>query len=144
MAAKKTSADVYARVEEKAAIMSKTWLFLIVPVWGLILYAIFYRQNPFFVPHLVFTLHIFSFFLIADLLSLVILFDILKLNFIQTTVHLLPFLLIMLIYIISAVNRFYNQSSIKAIWKGTVSFFVLLILLMFYRSIITIAALYLS
>ena len=140
----KSKNAIYERIDEKAAAMSKTWLFLVVPVWGLFLFALFYRQNHYFVPHLVFTMHLFSFFLIADLFSLFILFDILHYAVIKTTVHLLPFLLLMEVYIVVAVRKFNNQSWLKAVWKGTLSFLVLLVLLMFYRAIITTIAVYLS
>lgn len=139
----KTISAIKLKVEDTAASISKTWLFIVVPVWGLFFYGLFYRQNNFYSPHLVFAMHIFSFFLITDMLALILLFNVLKFHVIKSTVHLLPLLFLILAYTIVAVKRFYNQTTANAIWKGTISFLVLLILLMFYRPFITIWALYL-
>ncbi len=141
----RTVTDIfYSGIEERAASLSKNWLFVVVPFWGLIIYALFYRRNTFYTPHLVFAMHLFSFFLIADLAFLLVLFNLLKFNFISTTTHLLPFLILMLAYIIIAVKRFYQRNMVHSLWKGAVVFFSLLTLLLFYRSMITTWVFYTS
>jgi hypothetical protein len=137
----KTANAIYLKALDKAATLSKTYLFLIVPIWGLLIYALFYRQNSYFVPHLIFAMHIFCFFLLLDVLFLIVLFDVFKLQVVENNKHLLPFFILMGIYISSAVKRFYNTTPAKSIWKGLIIYAILLLLIVLYRPLITIWAL---
>ncbi|MBI3719773.1 MAG: DUF3667 domain-containing protein [Sphingobacteriales bacterium] len=131
------SNEIYEAAYEKAAHNSKTWLFLILPVWALFVYLLFYRRHPYYVQHLVFAMHLFSFFLLTDMVFLVFYFDILGLHLIETLKHLLPFLIIALVYFIVAVKKVYLQSTVNAIWKGLIVYLLLLFLIVLYRTFIT-------
>jgi Protein of unknown function (DUF3667) len=138
----KVATDIYwNKVFDKSAVMSKTYLFLVLPFWGLFIYALFYRQNSYFVPHLIFAVHAFSFFLLLDMLFLIFFVDILDMHIVENHTHLLPFFILTGVYIISAVRRVYNVSMGTAIWKGLLVYLALLFLIVLYRPFVTIWAL---
>ena len=93
-----TAAGIYKEGYDEAKHKSKTYLFILLPVWSLLIFGIFYRKNSFYVPHLVFAMHLFSFFLLTDLVFLIFYFNILNLNIIRNDTHLLPFFIIVLVY----------------------------------------------
>lgn len=135
----KVATDIYwNKVFDKSAVMSKTYLFLIVPIWGLFIYALFYRQNTYFVPHLIFAMHTFSFFLLLDMLFLILFFDIVKVQVVENHIHMLPFFVLVGIYIVSAAKRAYTISWGQAVWKGLLIYVALLFLIVLYRPFITI------
>lgn len=139
-AVKEQAQAIYRVAYERAAVYSKTYLILLLPVWAFLIYLLFLRSNSRFVPHLVFAAHLFSFFLLLDLMFLLFYFELLQLPVIETFKHLLPFLLIVLVYFVLAVKRFYQQSPLQVLWKGTVIFFLLLMLIGFFRVFVTIWA----
>jgi hypothetical protein len=51
----------------EAARHSKTWLFLIIPVWGSLIYLLFRKRLPWLGPHLIFAMHALTFYLLFDL-----------------------------------------------------------------------------
>lgn len=128
---------LYATGIEKAAGRSKTMLFLVLPFWALLLWALFYRTQPFYVPHLIFTLHTISFFLLLDLIFLLFYFKIIGLQLVNNRTHLLPFFLLLLWYIIAAIKKTYKVSWLQSSGKGLLVFLFLLLLLLLYRVLIT-------
>lgn len=133
----KTANIIYAKAAAKMTGKSKTFLFVLLPFWALFIYLLFFRKQRYYVPHVVFALHVFSFFLLLDMAFLVFYFDILKLNTVQNTTHLLPMFLLLLLYVIAAVRKVYSQLWANAIWKGLLVYVFLLFLLLLYRVMIT-------
>ncbi len=127
-----------SRITAEASQKSKTWLFLIIPFWGAMIYLFFKRNLPWLVPHLIFALHGLTFYILLDL-SLHAFFSIW--GFANLGKYILLLLLpIFSIYQGLAVRRFYGSSWPITILKtaGIVAGFIALILL--YRQIITIWA----
>ncbi len=133
----KTANTIYAKAITKMTGKSKTFLFVVLPFWALALYLLFFRKQRFYVPHVVFALHTFSFFLLLDMAFLVFYFDILKLDTVHNTTHLLPMFLLLLLYILVAVRKVYGQPWGKTIWKGLLVYVSLLFFLLLYRVFIT-------
>lgn len=52
---------------ELAAERSKTWLFVLIPVWGACIFLFFRRKIPWIVPHLIFAMHALTFYILLDL-----------------------------------------------------------------------------
>jgi hypothetical protein len=133
----KVANGLYRDAYQNAAPRSKTWLFLLLPVWALLLFALFYRQQHYYVPHLIFAMHLLCFFLLTDLIFLIFFFDIVGVQVVENHIHLAPFFAMLLLYCILAVKRFYRQRLFPAIWKGLLVYLFLLILLIIYRVGIT-------
>lgn len=131
---------IYERAIGKAATMSKTLLFLILPLLAFLGYLLYFKKQRFYVPHVIFATHTFSFFLLLDVVFLVFYFNILGLRVVENHTHMLPFFLIIQLYIILALRKLYKQSWVVTITKGISYNAALLILLYFYRIFITIWA----
>ncbi len=130
--------EVYwKKMAEDASHRSKTWLFLIVPVWGMMLWLLFFRKIKWFAPHLIFALHGLTFFVLFDLLMLFISNKLL--GFSQLGDKYVLFLAICFaIYIIKAAQRVYGLRRFTAAMGGLSALFLFLIVLMLYRQTITI------
>jgi hypothetical protein len=129
--------DLYARGIEKTAARSKTFLFIILPFWAFFAWLLFYRKQSFYVPHVIFAAHVFSFFMLLDMLFLVFYFDIIGIKVVHNSTHLLPFFIWFIVYVILAVKRVYEQTVVNAVWKGLMMVLFLLVLVIFYRVFIT-------
>jgi len=53
-----------ARYDEKAAVLSKTLVFLFIPIFALLFHALFFARKRYFVEHLVIATHLWSFILL--------------------------------------------------------------------------------
>lgn len=129
--------DLYAKGIQKAASRSKTFLFVMLPFWALFAWLLFYRKQPFYVPHIIFAAHVFSFFMLLDMLFLIFYFDVVGVKVVHNSTHLLPFFIWFILYVIFAVKRVYQQSVFNAVWKGLLLTASLLMLVIFYRVLIT-------
>lgn len=116
---------------------SKAWLFLIAPVWGLLLWLLFYRKIKWVVPHLVFALHGLTFFVLLDTLFLLILKYLF--HFDQLGDEYVLFLAICFgLYCILAVRRAYKLGRFVSILAGVFSLVLFLLIVVVYRQSITI------
>ena len=120
-----------------AARRSKTWLFLIVPVWGLALWLLFYRKIKWVVPHLIFALHGLTFFVLMDMLLLLFFHYLLGLKQLNDGFVLL-LAVCFTVYNVLALRRLYGLRWLPAAFAGTAAMFLFLIVLMLYRQLITI------
>lgn len=130
------------QITAKAAQHSKTLLVFIIPFWGVIIYLFFRRQTPWLVPHFMFAMHGLTFYLLLDLAIHAVL-TILRIHSFGGNI----FLMLMAcfpVYQALAAHRVYNDAWLMTILKtmGTASGFVLLIL--FYRQIMTILTVVIS
>ncbi len=126
------------RIALDASQKSKTWLFLIIPFWGGIIYLFFQRDLPWLVPQLIFAMHGLTFYILLDL-SLHAFFNIL--GFTNIGKHLLLWLLLIFSgYQVLAVRRFYGISWPVTILKTAAIITVFIALILLYRQIITIWA----
>jgi Protein of unknown function (DUF3667) len=129
--------DLNVKGIDKTAGRSKTFLFLILPFWALFAYLLFYGKQPFYVPHVIFAAHVFSFFMLLDMLFLIFYFDVIGVKVVYNSTHLLPFFVWFIVYVIFAVRRVYEQTILNAVWKGLLLVASLLLLVVFYRVFIT-------
>ena len=136
-AANREPAAYWQEMSLNAAEKSKTWLFLIVPVWGLAIWAFFYRKIKWFVPHLIFALHGLTFFVLFDMVAL--LFGKYVLGFNQLgDLFVLVLAICFALYNVLAVRRVYELGWLAAAFAGTATMLSFLIVLMLYRQVITI------
>lgn len=125
-------------VAVSASQQSKTWLFCIIPLWGLLIYLFFHSKIPWLAPHLIFAMHGLIFYILFDLSIHAILYifgipDIGK-------YIMLVLLSVLLAYQILAVRRVYGSAWPETILKtmGLLAGFVIILLL--YRQVMTIGA----
>ncbi|HEX6560342.1 MAG TPA: DUF3667 domain-containing protein [Longimicrobiales bacterium] len=85
-------------------------LFVLLPVYALLLFAFYWRQRRYYVEHFVFALHVHSFIFLMLIPGLLL--DI-------AWLHTLIFVSILL-YVLVAMKRFYEQSYIVVLLKGFV------------------------
>lgn len=137
----KKANEIYVKAYDKAASYSKTFLFLIVPFWGLFLYALFYQNREYYVQNLIFAMHAFSFFLLSDVVFLFFLFEVFKVKVVHNTTHLLPFFILVLVYVFLAIRLFYKPTWTASLAKGLIAYLSLLALLILYRVFIMVWAL---
>lgn len=136
---KASARDVWLKVEQNAATKSKAFLFAMLPLWAFVLYLLHYAKKAFYVPHLVFAIHSFSFFLLVDLLYINALF--LFTNYISDLM-IAPLLLVFLIYVILGLKTAFANPLWKAMLKGLIATASLLVLIVIYRQLITIWSLH--
>jgi len=63
-------ADFEMKYNERTNVLSKTLIFLFIPIFAAIFYALFFRRRPYFVEHAVVAIHLWSFILL--LLALIV------------------------------------------------------------------------
>lgn len=136
----KTSArDAWVKVEQNAATKSKAFLFAMLPLWAFVLYLLHFSKKAFYVPHMVFAIHSFSFFLLVDLFYINALF--LFTNYISDLM-IAPLVLVFLIYVIWGLKTAFANPLWKAALKGVFATASLLALIVIYRQLITIWSLH--
>ncbi|HOD10042.1 MAG TPA: hypothetical protein PKH91_04800, partial [Flavobacterium sp.] len=104
-------------------------LFIYMPLFAFILWLFQNKKRWYYFDHGIFTLHYFSFLLLATLIMELIeafirLFG--DYPFIDSTVGIINFVIVcyMLYYFFPAHHRFYGQSRIKTVIKGIIMFFI--------------------
>lgn len=133
-----TKEQVVNAVIRQAISSSKVFLFTILPVWALFLFALFHKSNPFYISHLIFSVHCFTFFMIAHMIYLYILSWFLHSI---PIVYLMPLFLSFVIYLFFAIRKFYQ---VKIIASAAYCFIVclsFLVLLEIYRESVTMMTL---
>ena len=126
-------------IMDAAAERSKTWLFLLIPLWGFFIFLLFRQKIPYLVPHLVFAMHALTFYILLDLSVHPFLY---LFGIIHGGKHIFLFLTLSFpVYQALAARRIYGYTWPITIVKtlGTAAVFVFLILL--YRQVVTISAL---
>jgi hypothetical protein len=122
-------------INEKTIHSSKLFLFAIFPIWAFILFALFYKSNSFYVTHLVFSLHCFTFFILVHLIYLYILskfYDAIPLPYI------VPLFIIFAFYLFIAIRKVYHPGIFVSIIKCFIACFSFLLLLELYREYVTV------
>ena len=134
-----TENQIVATVNKNVIHSSKLFLFLIFPLWALIMFALFYKSNKNFVAHLVFSLHCFTFFIFLHMF-----YDYALSRFMNffPLAYLLPLFLIFAFYMFVAIKKFYLSRITVSIIKSVVVCIVLIFLIEIYRESITMISLY--
>ncbi len=121
---------------------AKTLVILMIPMFALLMQALYWRDGRYFVEHLVFSTHFYSFYLL--LLSLTILLSMAAFSVARRiTHHLAAFqsdllyttimLLCCLIYLLPALRRVYGQGWIVTVIKCVILTASLMLILQLYR-----------
>ncbi len=113
---KKMTADqIEMETRKEASDKSKAFLFIIIPFWGFIIYLLYRKSFNFYVPHLIFAVQTFSFFILYQMIIqpavafLWELSEIAELTIIRTGFF---------IYLFFAVKRVYNSKWISTLIKS--------------------------
>lgn len=124
-------------VTAEAAQRSKSWLFIIIPFWGVFIYLFFQRKIPWLVPHLIFAMHGLTFYILLDL-SIHAVTGILSVK-IDGRYIFLSLMTAFPVYQALAARRVYDDTWLLTILKttGTAAGFAVLLLL--YRQMVTIS-----
>lgn len=128
--------DLTKEIDKAAGQRSKTWLFLIIPFWGAMVYLFFRNKIPWLVPHFIFAVHGLILYILTDLL----------IHFFMAALGLPPIgkdmmLLLLLVffpYLVLAARRVYDTSWAMTVVKVIGLEAGLLIFLIFYRQLMTI------
>ena len=133
-----TPAEFYTLAFKKCWENSKLYLIVSPPFWALFIWGFYYVQHRFYLPHLIFALHGFAFFMAIDLLFLLIMSDLLKFDSIDD-LWFLPLFIGYGVYLWKSLQKVYGNISWS--WQ-TLKFLGALISLIFsiilYRQIITV------
>lgn len=126
--------------EKEASHKSKVYLFMILPFWGAIIYALFGKSISYYVPHLVFAVHSFTFFILLDLIFIGSFVALGFFAIAETQIYFL--LLIFLVYLFIAVRKVYRINWFASVVRCLFVFLGFIVLIVIYRQAITIWALY--
>lgn len=131
----------WLRMRSAASESSKTWMFLMVPAWGFLLWLFFFRRIKWFVPHLIFALNGLTFFVVLDMLLLLLFHNLLQFNQLGDGFVLL-LALCFAFYCMLAVRQVYGLGKFRSIIAGTGVTVLFLLVLLLYRQSITLYTLY--
>ncbi|MET3606928.1 positive regulator of sigma E activity/predicted nucleic acid-binding Zn ribbon protein [Mucilaginibacter rubeus] len=140
----KKSQVVNAEVDQRSMDFSKTYFWIIWPLWALIIAVILRGTQYYFSYHLVCAAHIFGAYLIGWLLIVTYVFFIKDYAIItgyQTLIINIPFIFYVVVYLRNA----YRISLFKAIWSGTFcSLMFFGVIIMFRQTVLILSLLTLS
>jgi hypothetical protein len=123
-------------IVKEAARQSKTWLFLIIPCWGACIYLVYRGRSKWLVQSLVFAMHGFTFYILADLTIHFVLF-LLQIpqmgKFVLNTLRL-----VMYPYLVFATHKVYGGSWLESVLKSILILLALMFFLLAYKHLITI------
>jgi hypothetical protein len=131
--------QVVKSVIERTIHSSKLYLFTILPFWALFLFALFHKSNQFYVSHLLFSLHCFTFFLLIHMLYLYVLSWFMNS---EPLSYLIPLFIIFVIYVFLAVRKVYHPGILASLMKCMIACSAFLFLLELYRESITVLTLF--
>lgn len=123
--------------QEHAAPRSRAWLFMIVPAWGLALWALLGWRQKWLVPHLVFALHGLAFFMLLDLAGLGFILLLLRMRTVGDG-YVYFLLAAMTLWCVLAVRRTYGLTVAVAMPLGIAAAAFFFVALGLYRQLITL------
>ena len=134
------STDTEAQVIQLASGRSKSWLFMLIPFWGTLIFLLFQRKMPWLAPQLIFAMHGMTFYLLLDLLIHAV---ITLLGVGRDYGHYIFLILIcsMPVYQVLAVRRVYGDAWGWSVLKGGLIALGFILSVLLYRQIITISVL---
>ncbi|MBU6340534.1 MAG: DUF3667 domain-containing protein [Bacteroidetes bacterium] len=135
-----STADAEQRVMQLASERSKSWLFVLIPFWGALIFLLFQRKMPWLAPQLIFAMHGMTFYILFDLSihAVITLFGV------SSDYGRYIFLILicsMPVYQTLAVRRVYGDAWGWSALKGLVIALGFVASVMLYRQIITISVL---
>jgi hypothetical protein len=117
---------------------SKLFLIAITPFWALFLWGLHYRQHRYYLPHLIFAMHSFAFFMAIDLLFLLTMNNLLHFESIDDW-WFLPLFIGYGIYLWLSLRKVYGKSGIAVQFMRFLgSLLALIVCIILYRQLVTI------
>jgi hypothetical protein len=139
----KTTFEAYAQVfDEKISAESKEFLFIFIPVYGLIFYLLFFWKQKYITAHLAFAAHFISFTLLWHLVSFYLInapfYLITKTNYSQNFDEITSMLtcLVVAAYLAIAIRRFYKPHFVVSLLVSLAVGFTYFNLIQFYRMLL--------
>lgn len=120
-------------IDSKSASLTKALLYLFVPLLGALFFGLFFRQNPYYLCHLIFATHWFSFLLLLLMAGgtlIILLFQV------KGILLLTAFLVLLLPFHLLATRHFYGGHWAWLVFKTLVFFAVFSVLYLLYRDFI--------
>jgi hypothetical protein len=139
-----------ARFDMAVESQSRTLVIVMVPMMALVLTALFLLRRRYFVEHVVFATHFYSFLLVGSPVALAVLIQVLRgarrlgadVAWFGEGALSLAMTLIWGIYLALAARRFYGLGRLGAIWRGAVLAFGTMLVLFAYRFVLFFTAYY--
>lgn len=109
--------QMITKIDNKTANLSKGLIFLLIPIFGLLLYLIGYKKYRFYAQHLFHATHIFTFYLASAVIwiGLYILFIMATKIPINYGIAFIPVNILILVYAFFSLKRVYELPWLKAI-----------------------------
>jgi hypothetical protein len=129
--------------------ISKTYIFLFIPIYGLMFRILFFKKKEYFVEHLVFATHFMSFVLLLTLVSLyLILLPYFAITHNQPgsdfeTIHSWFFEVVVALYAAFAIHRFYKPHIIWTIITAVIVGYSFFTIIQYYRMLLFYKIVYL-
>lgn len=134
-----TKEQVGEEVVKEAFHKSKEYLFIILPFFACIVYLLFRKTNPYYIPHLILALYLLSFFIIANLLAISILTWVFRLKD-ATDWYFYSMSIIFSGYVVLSEKNVYKSTWFQSLWKSAIVIVWFIVLVLVYRQVITIWA----
>lgn len=141
-ALKITDIELEKTFNSRATDNAKLFVFIWIPLISLVAYVLFFKRYRQYVPHLIFSTHYFTFFLVSFLLyTQIVVMPVIKFRYQWFEEHrtllwgILQFAVF--VYLLLAVKRVYQQKWIWIILKSLVLFACLIGISVYYRQFIT-------
>ncbi len=114
---------------------SKTFLFVFIPLLGLLFYLFFFKSKKYLTQHLVFACYFFCYVLL--LYMIIILLSIIGFRFVATDPYFLYFFQFgILSWLFIAINKFYNGNKVLNFVKSVIITYSIMFLIQYYRMVI--------
>ena len=136
----RSTADTTAQVMQLASVRSKSWLFMLIPFWGALIFLLFRRKMPWLAPQLIFAMHGMTFYILFDL-SIHAVITLFGVSRDYGRYIFLILICSMPVYQVLAVRRVYGDSWVWSVLKGIVIALGFVLSVLLYRQIITISVL---
>ena len=130
--------DLILEFGHKASEKAKGFFFVLIPLLAIVLLLLFNKVYPYYVIHMIFSMHSISFFLLFDLLYI----KFFHLIGIQSFggIYLLPLLLIYGIHLFCSMKQVYNNKTLLTFLKTFTTLVIFTIEIILYRELVTIFA----
>jgi hypothetical protein len=127
---------VVKTIETEAAHKSKAYLFILIPFWGLLFYVLFWRSNPFLVPHIIFAAHGISFFIILFMVTYLVCLPFGLKGIGDRELYIMA--IVFTLYLFLGIRKVYQRNIFWSLLKSIIAMAAFLALFVFYREGITI------
>jgi len=137
----KTKNEIALIYDLKSAIVAKTYVITFIPLLSLVFALLFIRKKLQIGKHIVFSTHLFSFFILIPILWLPIFLFLPELHFDKIYFIRIPLLIIWALYLGIAIKRFYKSTWFYTIVSTLISIAAFVIFIETYRSLISLYSL---